>query len=230
MRFDCKNSMLIFLLGASSVAIAHADVGPGPAGSIGHIVVPQDQDDYSKLVAQAVSHDQSVDFRAMRFAYLKSAARQREGGMSADDDLQAAIFTAAKAGDDQGVRDAAEKLLSVDYTNMFGQKFLRQTCEHLHDNVCAEQAHFVEFGLLDSIMKSGDGKTCETGWEVTQVREEYFILGMLGTKLRMQSLHMGNPSCDVMDGADKGGKPVTYFFRIDAVLEDERSNFGEKSK
>jgi hypothetical protein len=230
MRVEYKSGLLAIFLGASLIGAAKADVGPSPAGNIGHIVVPQDSDDYSKLVAQAVAHDQSLDFRAMRFAYLKSAARQRGGGMTADDELQTAILTAVKAGDDQGVRDASEKLLSVDYTNMFGQKFLRQACEHLRDTVCAEQAHFVEFGLLSSILKSGDGKTCETGWEVAQVREEYFILGMLGTKLGMQTLHTGSPSCDVMDGTDKDGKSVRYFFRIDAVLEDERSMFGEKSK
>jgi hypothetical protein len=208
---------------AGACGAARADIGSVPAGSMGHITLPSDGDDYSKLVAEAVAHDPSMDFRALRFAWLKSAARKRAGDT---DDLRKALFAAVKAGDDQGVRDAAEKLVSAQYTDLYGQKFLRQACEKLHDDVCAQQGHYVEFGLLNSITHSGDGKTCPTGWEVAEVKEEYFVLAMLGMTPSMQSLIGGAPSCDRMDVHDQQGQTQTFYFRIDAVLEDERSMLG----
>ncbi len=183
------------------------------------VKLPADGDDYSKLVARADAQDQSLDFHALRLAYLKSAQRKRAGD---EDALQKSLFDAVKAGDDAGVRSAAEKLLSVDYIDMYGQKFLRQSCVLLKDDACAQKAHFVEFGLLQSITTSGDGKTCKTGWDVVMVKEEYFVLAMLNTRVKMQSLAGG---CDVMSVVDSEGKEATYFFRIGAVLEDEQSMF-----
>jgi hypothetical protein len=79
---------------------------------------------------------------------------------------------------------------------------------------------------LQSILKSGDGKTCNTGWEVVSVGEEYFIIGMMGDTPRNQSLQGGKPSCDVLQVTDEKGAPQTYYFRIDAVLKDEMSMLG----
>jgi uncharacterized protein DUF4919 len=204
---------------------ARADVAPSPVqgGGALAIVLPDDGDEYSKLVARAAARDKGVDFRALRFAYLKSAAHKRGDDVMS---LKNAMFAAVKDGDAQRVREAAVKLLSADYIDMYGQKFLRQSCAILHDTDCADQGHFVEFGLLTSVTASGDGKTCKTGWEVVSVGEEYFILSMMDVKVTMQSLVMGPPSCDAMAVTDAEGKPQTYYFRIDSVLEDEAGMLG----
>jgi Domain of unknown function (DUF4919) len=116
------------------------------------------------------------------------------------------------------------KLLSANYIDLYGHKFLRQACAKLHDDGCAAQGHFVEFGLLNSIMASGDGKTCDTGWEVVAIGEEYFIIGMMGDTPSEQSLIQGkNGTCDLLHVRDKNGKFQDYYFRIDAVLADEMS-------
>ena len=207
-------------------AAAWADVNPTvtTAGSAPQIVLPKDGDEYSALAARAAAQDQGVDFRALRFAWLKSAAHKHE--TASEVELRSAIFTAVKAHDDQGVRAAAVKMISAIYVNLYGHKFLRQACTILHDDACAAQEHFVEFGLLQSILKSGDGKTCATGWEVVSVGEEYFIIGMMGATPGQQSLLEGKPSCDMLQVTDEKGAPQTYFFRIDAVLEDEMSMLG----
>lgn len=76
-------------------------------------------------------------------------------------------------------------------------------------------------GLLHSILPTGNGKTCPTGWEVVAINEEYFMLGMVGAKMQRQSLINGPPSCDAMEFINQDGKPETYFFRIEMVLKDE---------
>jgi len=191
-----------------------------PTISTPQIVLPNDGDEYSSLVARAVAEDRTLDFHALRLAWLKSKAHQ---GIGMDETaLESDLFDAARSGDDGRVRDAAVKVLSADYINMFAHAVLRQACTKLHDDSCAEQHHFVEFGLLISITASGDGKTCKTGWEVVAVREEYFIVHMLGSTPANQALINGaDGACDMLNVTGPDGKPQAYYFRIDAVLKDE---------
>jgi hypothetical protein len=199
---------------------AAADVSPKSSGaSAPKITLPNDGDEYSKLVARAAAGDKNLDFRALRFAYLKSAARRR---VAHEIERRDALNAALKAGDAVRVRDVATEMVSANYTDMFGHKFRRQACAVLHDEACAEQGHFVEFGLLESIVKTGDGKTCPTGWEVVTIQEEYFMIGMTGSQLLRQSIAPGGKQpCDALLVVDKDGKQQTYFFKIDAVLKDE---------
>jgi hypothetical protein len=200
-----------------------ANDGPVTTDTPMKISLPADNDDYAKLVARAAARDKTVDFRAMRFAYLKSAARQRAGGRGGEDVMAEQMLAAAKERDDTKVRAAAESLLSVNYVDLRGQAFLSMACQRLHDASCAAQADFVTRGLARSIFDSGDGKTCQTGWEVAAIDEEYFVLNVLEVTPKMQSLLTGSPSCDLLETTDKDGKSATFFFRIDAVLEDEAS-------
>ncbi|HEX3653110.1 MAG TPA: DUF4919 domain-containing protein [Rhizomicrobium sp.] len=188
-------------------------------------MLPRDNDEYAKLAAQAAAHDGSVDFHALRFTYLKSAARHRDAGFH---DMKEKMLVAAKAGDDAGVRSAAEGLLSINYADVAGQAFLSRACEQLRDRACAAQADFVARGLIKSIMDSGDGKTCKSGWEVASVDEEYFVLNLLDAMPKKQALVMGPPSCDMLDTSDKDGNPETFNFRIDAVLADEADMFKQR--
>lgn len=191
-----------------------------PTTSTAQIVLPTDGDEYSSLVARAAAEDHTLDFHALRFAWLKSKAHK---AVDVDETaLESDLFDAARGSDDERVRDAAVKVLSADYINMFAHAALRQACTKLHDDACAEQHHFVEFGLLTSITESGDGKTCKTGWEVVAVREEYFVVHMLGNTPADQALVNGaDGACDLLNATDSDGKPQAYYFRIDAVLKDE---------
>jgi hypothetical protein len=78
--------------------------------------------------------------------------------------------------------------------------------------------HDIEFGLLNSIVKNGDGKTCQTAWLVIQVTEEYFIPNMLGAKLLKQSIDNTGGLCDKMEVQTAGGNR-TYYFEISKVME-----------
>lgn len=224
-RQRCLAAMALAVAGAQPVL---ANTGPVATGTPMKISLPADNDDYAKLVARAAAHDTTVDFRALRFAYLKSAARERAGGFGGEDTLKQKMLDAARTGDDAKVREAAESLLSVKYVDLSGQAFLIRACERLHDAACAAQADFVAKGLVRSIFDSGDGKTCKTGWEVAAVSEEYFILSTLGAAPKSQSLVTGSPSCDVLETTGEDGKNATYFFRIDAVIEDEMSMLKKK--
>jgi len=49
--------------------------------------------------------------------------------------------------------DVANKLLSIDYTDMEAHKILRQTYKALGDTANERKHHDIEFGLLNSIVK-----------------------------------------------------------------------------
>jgi hypothetical protein len=114
--------------------------------------------------------------------------------------------------------DIAKKMLSIDYTDMEAHKILQQTYKIVGDTANRNRHHDIEFGLLNSIVKKGDGKTCQTAWPVIQVTEEYFILDMLGARLLKQTLDNTGGSCDKMEIQTEGEKK-TYYFEISKVFE-----------
>ncbi len=189
------------------------------AASAPEIVLPQDGDEYSALAARAASGDKSVDFRALRFAWLKNKSHKQVDPVA--DDLRKTLFAAVEAGDHQRMREAAVKLISANYIDMWGHKYLREACFMLHDDACSKQASFVQFGLLHSIVATGHAHECKSGFEVVSVAEEYFMLGMVDARDITQTLISGTPSCDQMEFTNQDGKRQSYFFRIDAVLADE---------
>lgn len=116
--------------------------------------------------------------------------------------------------------------VNIDYTSMFAHKYLQQTYKILGDTPNQKKYHDIEFGLLNSIINSGDGKTCESGWHVTQIEEEYFILNMIGARLRAQSISKGGKNaCDKMDVKTDDGE-ATYYFEANKVFEMERKLLG----
>jgi hypothetical protein len=209
------------LIGLWMMSCGNAAAVSGDAAvSSAEIVLPNDGDAYSSLVARAAASDRSVDFHALRQAWLQSKAHK--GGLADEIALEDGLFSAIHGGDDLRIRDAAAKLLSADYTNMLAHAALHEACSRLHDTACAEQHHFVEDGLLNSITASGDGKTCKTGWEVVAIREEYFLLRTMGDTPGIQALvNDADSACDLLNVTGPDGKPSAYYFRIDAVLKDE---------
>jgi hypothetical protein len=198
-----RTTLLALALCAGAFAFAEAAV-----------VLPTGDDEYARLAARAQAEDQTVDFRALRFAYL-----QRDEHGLGWMDLQKQMYAAVEADDAAKARELAEKLISADYINMHGHKILRQACAILKDEACAKRHHFVQFGLLKSIVNTGDGKTCKTGWEVVTIGEEYFIIAMLGAQLQQQALVNGPPTCDQMTVTADDGTTKVLYFRVDAIFE-----------
>ena len=117
-------------------------------------------------------------------------------------------------------------MLSIDYTSMFAHKYLQQTYKIIGDTINRNKYHDIEFGLLYSITESGDGKTCETGWHVTQIEEEYFVLNMIGASLQEQSISSsGKNNCDKMVVKTEEGETKTYYFEANKVFELEEKMF-----
>jgi len=108
-------------------------------------------------------------------------------------------------------------MLSIDYTSMLAHKILRQTYKMIGDSINSAKYKAIQFGLLNSIVKKGDGKSCETAWPVIQITEEYFILSMIGATLQKQSIVNDGGICDKMD-VKEDGNLKTYYFETSKVF------------
>jgi hypothetical protein len=167
-----------------------------------------------------------IDYTDFRNSFLDSKQFNNKG--TNYDSLKKKVYAEIKNKNYQGVVSLTKAMLSIDYTSMFAHKYLQQTYKIVGDTLNQKKYHDIEFGLLYSITRSGDGKTCETGWHVTQIEEEYFILNMLSADLQSQGISSGGKNaCDKMVVKTEEGETKTYYFEANKVFEQEKKHFGK---
>lgn len=66
---------------------------------------------------------------------------------------------------------------------------------------------------IAKILAKRDGKSCETGYKVGSVRDEYLVMAALGLHPERQALVLGKKPCDMLTAADPqtGGKREVWF-------------------
>ena len=207
--------MTIFLLFQSAFAF----------GQETKIDIPAFSDRYSGYVKQLENGNTEIDYADFRNSFLESKQFSKKG--TAYDSLKRLVYAEIKNKNYKEIVRLTKAMLSIDYTSMFAHKYLQQTYKISGDSINQKKYHDIEFGLLNSITKSGNGKTCETGWHVTQIEEEYFILNMIGANLQSQSISSGGKNtCDKMVVKTEEGEIKTYYFEANEVFEMERKMFG----
>lgn len=190
----------------------------------GKIEIPRFDDKYSRYVQQLESGKLDIDYAEFRDSFLDSKQFDRKD--TAYDNAKKSMFQAAQDGKDQNVMELAQKMLSIDYTSMVAHKYLSLAYKYSGDSLNYHKHFDIEMGLIRSITKSGDGKTCETGWHATQIEEEYFLIRMIEGDFKSQSLIYGkNNTCDKMEFVNKEGKTEYIFFEINKLFESEMKAF-----
>ena len=183
------------------------------------VVVPEYHDKYSDFVRQLEAGKTEIDYTQFRHSFLESEQFKAIANQTPDlKTLRGKLPELMKQSSYSEIIEVAKKILSLDYTDMGAHKILQQTYKILGDTANAKKYHDIEFGLLNSIVKKSDGKTCRSGWPVIQVEEEYFILAMLGAKVRKQSIDKTGGVCDKMEVETAEGN-TTYYFEISKVFE-----------
>lgn len=195
-------------------------------GQDSKIEIPTFNDKYSKYVQQLENDKLDIDYADFRNSFLKSKQFEKKG--TNYDNLKKQVYVEIKNKNYQEIIRLTKSMLSIDYTSMFAHKYLQQTYKILGDTANQIKYHDIEFGLLNSIIKSGDGKTCKTGWHVTQIEEEYFILNMIGEEFQEQSISSeGKNACDKMIVKTEEGETRTYYFEANKVFKQEQKLFGK---
>jgi uncharacterized protein DUF4919 len=188
------------------------------------IEIPNFNDKYTDYVKQLENGKSDIDYADFRNSFLES---KQFGKKSTNyNSLKSQVYAEIKNKNYKEAIRLTKAMLSIDYTSMFAHKYLQQTYKILEDTINRNKYHDIEFGLLYSITNSGDGKTCETGWHVTQIEEEYFILSIIGADLQSQSINSsGKNTCDKMVVKTGEGETKTYYFEANKVFEMERKMF-----
>ena len=78
---------------------------------------------------------------------------------------------------------------------------------------------YFAYGLMQSVMQSGDGRTPKTAFKVISVAEEYSVLREFGATVNGQTL-MDGP-CDKMECKFPDGKDVTVYFDVSIPMSKE---------
>jgi hypothetical protein len=188
------------------------------------IKVPEFDDNYSRTVKALESGKTDIDYKSFRESFIESKQFKIASEKSTIfRELTNALHKQMSESEFDSVISTTKKMLSIDYTNMKAHKVLRQTYRIVGDSINEEKYKTIQFGLLTSIVNNGDGKSCENGWSVIQVSEEYFILDMLGVELSKQSIDNNDGICDRMEVVDENGEKKVYYFEISNVFKGRKN-------
>jgi uncharacterized protein (UPF0297 family) len=181
--------------------------------------VPTFSDKYSAFVKQLENGEVDINYKEFRESFIESEQfKIASKGRREIDSLGSEMYKQIDEKNYKEIIQITKSILSIDYTNMFALKILRQTYNAIGDTINASKYKAIQFGLLNSIVKNGDGKTCATAWPVIQITEEYFILKMLGAELLNQSIDKTG-LCDKMEVKSNEGEKKIYYFETSKVFE-----------
>lgn len=211
-----RNSFLLFL------AFFVASFYPKAQSSV-KVNTPDFNDKYSDYVKKLEMGENDIDYQDFRFSFIESEqfgiANKKSNELNS---LKKEMYAQMDKSNSREIIKITKQILSIDYTDMLAHKILRQTYKIIGDTENEAKYKNIQFGLLNSIIKNGDGKTCATAWPVIQLEEEYFILKMLAAKQQKQSIDHQNGLCDRIEVKTENGELKTYYFEVSKVFEGRK--------
>ena len=168
---------------------------------------------YRSMAARLEAGDLTVDLGELRRAYADSADFTTESSSA----LQAELMDAMGKRDFPRAIRSAQKAIETKYANIHAHHALYFAYRETGDEERFKFHFAVWKGLIDSILRSGDGKSETTAYEVMSIDEEYLVLRILGLVPVLQSLKMdGDHKCDVMKAKNPATQEeVKLYFNID---------------
>lgn len=183
------------------------------------------QKEFDALLAKVKQSDASVDFALLRRLYSQTESYSPFG-----DNSKAEMFAALNNSDFDKARSLAEEALEKNYLNVDAHFVEAFACDKLKDAQCSTHHKYVARGIIDSILKSGDGKSPETALFVISIAEEYVVARVLGFRVVSQTQeHITGHSYDVLTVVDVKTKAESkLYFNIDVVSSAEERMFQKK--
>ncbi len=179
-----------------------------------------DANSYAALAKRAEAMDETLDFTALRKAWVSDPSYAPYSYTDKPFDLMRA---AQKSFEESDVVTAMKKCDEALALFAFDPR-LHFRCAFFYnaggDDERSLRHRFIGRGLIDSILKSGDGKTPETAYEVITIAEEYAVLAELNLRRQRQALvRREDHSYDVLTPKNEAGEEVTLYFRIDDLMD-----------
>jgi hypothetical protein len=171
---------------------------------------------YEKLRAKAVAGEE-VDYRALRLACLESDQCDARG--SQED--HRALGAAMQQRDFKQAVLIAERMIEAGFCSIRAQMNASVAYAHLGNQEKANHHRRITDGLLQSILKTGDGKSAESAFEVIGTFEEQLILSLMGLPPfgNQSLLTNGKKPLDMIEVEDpKSKSKVRVYFDISAFF------------
>lgn len=166
---------------------------------------------FESLRKQLEAGKTEIDYLRFRDLYIESESFSKKS-IESFSNWNKAARKCYKNDDFKCVVDNCVKMIESDYTSMIAHKMLVDAYAKLGDSAASRRHQQIEMGLLRSIVKSGDGKTCRTGWKVNQVEEEYFVINYaLNMDFVSQSIYNQDGVCDLMVVKNETITDTVYF-------------------
>jgi uncharacterized protein DUF4919 len=165
---------------------------------------------YAELVEKAKSGDPTLDFAALRFAFLDAPGGHKDGFFNSRQ-----FSTLFQQKDYEKVLQTANDYLAQDFVDLRSHFYAGAALHALGREAESQKESALAKGLAKSILDSGDGKTQKTAYVVISTSEEYAILEWLGIHANSQSLLMGKDGAawDVLAGT-RGNEAMNVYFDI----------------
>jgi len=119
------------------------------------------------------------------------------------------------------------KTLEYDFTDINSHIMIAYCLRLLGDSIKADHHSTISSRLIQSIDRSGDGKTKASAFHVFQVKEEYNFLKAVGLKMINQSLIRDeSKSFDLLECQAPNGETISLYFDI----TEHMVNLSDKNK
>jgi hypothetical protein len=171
---------------------------------------PADADadvDYYQERAAALATETLVEIARTNFVRMRRGRLYlpAAGGAPAGE-IEISLTRAFESGDNEKIVEITARILSGDQADirahMLRAVALRKLGREKEANFHREAA----IGLIESIVRGGDGRSFDTAWTVYRVKEEYEVLKADGYLVERQSLTShGNRNFDVLDARKPDG-------------------------
>jgi hypothetical protein len=175
----------------------------------------EQQPRYETLLAKVKQGDLTIDFAAFRLAYTKTKDFSGYGGLD-----RRAAFEALNKNDFAKALQLAEKELEKNFVDINAHYIALIANRETGQAEKAERHRTLFLKLLESIEKSGNGKTPETAYVVISTAEEYVLLSYQGYQVTSQALirEKGHTYDKMSVVNPKTNEKAEFYFQIDAFF------------
>lgn len=172
--------------------------------------------DYEALLAKVKGGDMTVDFKVLRFAFAEKNATEAR---TADPKLQAQMLSLLNEKKFKDVVKIAEGIHKTAFVDMNSHIMASMAYRGLADAKNAKFHEGVYLGLVNSILKDGDGNSAKTAYHVISIAEEYVLLNALELKRGTSVVEaIDGHNYHVLTANDKTtNEAVKIYFNLDKV-------------
>lgn len=172
---------------------------------------------YQTLLDRLKNGDTSIDFAELRLLFAQLPDYNPYRTMDELRDKEDQMWEAYKSGNYEEALQIGNSILDTNYLRIMTHYIFSEVYGKLGDTEKQQFHEDVFFGLVDSVIKSGDGKSPETAMTVIEIREEYDVLSVLGFEEDSQTLiEQDGKRFDVITAQNpETGETRDFYFNID---------------